>query len=220
MAMSYLSSMPADLKEKLLSYFYLSDVIYFVDNLIEFSYLNSKDKEYFWANIYHTFWSSQDVSYQNMLRRLDRQSRVKINERFPDMMMSHVIVNELDKNNDLLRNNDEYLNMAVSYGNLHFVKLLHNKGCEITFDMIELAGAYGHFEVLKYCFEHIFRSEALQYQPNLCALLCTVVQCAMQYDNGELVKRNRISIAHYLISKGADVNSLPDTYKKCLNGSS
>ena len=215
--MSYLSTLPSDLKEALLYYFYLSDVIYFVDNLTEFSYLGSKDKEYFWADIYHTFWSSQDVNYQNMLRRLDRQHVVIINERKHEMMRSHILANELDRVDKHL-NNEYDLNMAVSYGNLHFVKLLHSKGCKITLDMIEEAGAYGHFDVFKYCFEHIENPDStLFHQPSLDSLLSTIIQCIVQYDNGICVKNNRLKTARYLVSKGASVESLPIQCRNFFN---
>src|SRR5581483_2974129 len=68
--MSYLNCLPNELKEILLYYFYLVDVIYYIDNLEEFLYLNSKDKEHFWKDIYHTFYTSKSLSYQNILRTI------------------------------------------------------------------------------------------------------------------------------------------------------
>ena len=155
--MSYLSTLPSDLKETLLHYFYLSDVIYFVDNLIEFSYLGSKDKEYFWADIYHTFWSSQDISYQSVLRRLERQDIVSINDNTSEMKRSHALVNELDKVDKLLKNDEDDLTMAVSYGNLRFVQLLHSKGCKITFDMLKNSRCLWTFR----CIQILFRTYEL-----------------------------------------------------------
>lgn len=215
--MSYFLVLPIELKEQLLHYFYLADVIYIVDNIESFSCLKDRSEEHFWKSLHQTFWSSQDISYQNTLRKLEHQRRINIlssTKERDDKIMYSTVLNELD--NRLNKSTDEYIAIAAAYGNLHFVKLLHKKGHRITFDMMELAAMCGHYDLFEYCFENINCPQQLTYRPNLNHVLNMLMMYVMGQYKGTSVKIDRLRAARYLISKGADIDSLSEEQKQFL----
>lgn len=204
--MTYLSVLHRDLREKLLYYFHLPDIVYYVDNVREFSYLANKpeismisnDSEYFWRGIYQTFYSSSPLTYQNKLRHL-----AKLTHSLNDVERATLAFVGDDFNGAIKQvNTRHYLKHcfenAIKFDNMPAITYCIEKGLDVTISHLIYACLNGDITLVMFLVENykdninydLLLYEVLYHKNMTHVSSYTIVNCQ--------------SIIKYLIAKGAN----------------